>query len=55
MIKQYQEIALHNQNEEDYLKNRLKNLKKYTIAEILDGDSSSDEDEPNMKTIFPWF
>ena len=33
----------------------MKNLKKYTIQEILDGDSSSDDEEPQIKIQFPWF
>ena len=31
----------------------MKNLKTYSIKEILEGDSSSDEDEP--MNHFPWY
>lgn len=38
------------ENAEELRKNRMKNLKKYTIKEILEGDSSSDEEDDKVST-----
>jgi hypothetical protein len=41
----YQKITEKKTQDEEMKKNRMKNLKKYTIKDIMENDSSSDEEE----------
>ena len=56
IIQEYQDVASQIKLKQKQEIDKLKNLKKYSIQEILDGNSSSDEDD-NFDPMrqFPWF
>jgi hypothetical protein len=50
IVMGYQKITEKKTQDEEMKKNRMKNLKKYTIKDIMENDSSSDEEEDQVKT-----
>lgn len=55
IIAGYYEVSQNARQQELERKNRLNNLPKYSIKDILEGDSSSDEDmDVDPMVHFPW-
>jgi len=62
IVHQYKHEAMLNEEKEKMKKDKLKNLKVYSVQEILDGDSSSDDEMYDDSAQngagmahFPWF